>query len=325
MSTGSASFEALGGIAVVAVTDAAALESALAVVRDTVAAFDLACSSYRADSELSAVNAAAGAPVGVSELFLDAVQEALRGARLSNGDVDPTVGEALVAYGFFDASAPKGKPQRSFRLARGHETVLVDRAARTVTVPQGIRLDLGATAKALAADRAAAAASASAGCGVLVSLSGDLSICGEAPAGGWPVRVTDDHRAELTAPGQWIELRGGGLATSSTTARRREDGGESTHHLIDPAPGRPAVVHFRTVSVAAATCLDANIASTAAIIRGEPAVHWLESHRLPSRLVRADGTAVHVAGWPAGREELPLELAGNVAGVGSAVAGTRTG
>jgi thiamine biosynthesis lipoprotein len=319
MSGGSASFDALGGIAVVAVADAAVLEPALAVVKEIVAAFDRACSSYRADSELTAVNLGAGSAMPVSALFLEAVQEALRAARLTHGDVDPTVGEALIAYGFFDESEPQGaRPGMSLRLLRGYEAVLVDRAAGTVAVPAGVRLDLGATAKALAADRAAAAASAETGCGVLVSLSGDLSIRGEPPPEGWRVRVTDDHRAELTAPGQWIELRAGGVATSSTTIRRRERDGGATHHLIDPATGRPADVHFRTVSVAAASCLDANIASTAAIIRGDRAVDWLQSEQLPSRCVRADGTVLHVAGWSAAGEELPLARPGRaLAGSGN--------
>ena len=184
----------------------------------------------------------------------------------------------------------------------GYRAVVVDRE-RHVTVGRGVRLDLGATAKALAADRAAAAASTAAGCGALVSLSGDLAIAGPPPEGGWQVRVTDDHRSGLDAPGQSIALQSGGLATSSTTVQRREDGGEPAHHVIDPSTGRPAAVHFRTVSVHAVICLDANIATTAAIVRGERAVQWLAENGLPSRLVTLDGTVEHVCGWPADGED----------------------
>jgi thiamine biosynthesis lipoprotein len=166
-------------------------------------------------------------------------------------------------------------------------------------------LDLGATAKALAADHAAAAAGAAVGeAGVLVSLGGDLAVVGPAPPDGWRVRVTDDHRSDVTAPGQWITLRAGGLATSSTTVRRWETDGGSAHHLLDPATGSPVASPWRTVSVTAASCLDANIASTAAIIRGERAPDWLESLGLPARLVRTDGTVQRVAGWPAEGDDL---------------------
>jgi thiamine biosynthesis lipoprotein len=311
---GSARFAALGGTAVVAVADPRTLENAVAAAEAIVDRFDLACSSFRDDSELAAVNAAAGHPVQVSELFIEAVEAAVRAARLTDGDVDPTVGEALVAHGYFDAAGPKPeRPRLSLGLVRGYEAITIDRRASTVTVARGVRVDLGATAKALAADRAAAAACAAAGCGVLVSLSGDLAIEGPAPARGWSVRVTDDHRSGTDAPGQSITLQSGGLATSSTTVRRRDHGQESTHHLIDPRTGRPAPVHFRTVSVAAGSCLDANVASTAAIIRGERATEWLAASGLPSRLVLADGSVVHVGGWPQAGDDLPTAAIAGVA------------
>jgi len=146
-----------------------------------------------------------------------------------------------------------------------------------------VSLDLGATAKALAADHAAAAAAAATGGGVLVSLGGDIATAGPAPEGAWRVRVTCDHRGGVEAPGQWITIDSGGLATSSTAVRRlalgREHGASSARPR-DRATGRMGLAD---VSVAAATCLDANIASTAAVIRGERAPAWLESLRLPSR------------------------------------------
>jgi thiamine biosynthesis lipoprotein len=167
-----------------------------------------------------------------------------------------------------------------------------------------VSLDLGATAKALAADRAAERASASTGSGALVSLGGDIALAGPAPPEGWRIRVTDDHRSDVTAPGQWITLRSGGLATSSVTARRWETGTGTAHHLVDPATGRSATGPWRTVSVTAASCLDANIASTAAIVRGERAIGWLESLCLPSRLVSTEGSVLHLAGWPAEGDDL---------------------
>jgi thiamine biosynthesis lipoprotein len=309
--TCTAQFEALGTSATVVVTQAERLALAREAVERTVAEFDVSCSRFRDDSELSAVNAAAGSAVEVSTLLLDAVEQALRAARVTDGDVDPTVGQALIALGYDrDFAAVSGRegttrlegPPTGVRLAPvpGWRSVSVDRGASTVRVGRGVRLDLGATAKALASDRAAAAACTAAECGVLVSLGGDIAVAGDPPDDGWPVRVTDDHRAEISAPGQSITMRSGGLATSSTTVRRWRD----AHHVLDPGTGSPAPVIWRTVSVAAASCLDANIASTASIVRGEAAVGWLEDMGLPGRLVRGDGTVIHVAGWPTDGEEL---------------------
>lgn len=304
-----ASFPALGSTAIVAVTEPAALPHARAAVEEVVAAFDRACSRFRDDSELCEVNERAGSAVPASALLLDAVEAALRAAALTNGDVDPTVGEALVALGYdrdFDEVGSAGTAVAGVRVASvpGWRTVRVDRAAGTVRVAAGVLLDLGATAKALACDRAATAARDAAGCGVLVSLGGDIAIAGPAPEQGWRVRVTDDHRAGTSAPGQWITLRSGGLATSSTTVRRWETPAGHAHHLVDPATAQPAASLWRTASVTAASCLDANIASTASIIRGERALPWLQSLRLPSRLVATDGTVAHVAGWPSENDDL---------------------
>jgi thiamine biosynthesis lipoprotein len=130
---------------------------------------------------------------------------------------------------------------------------------------------------------------------VLVNLGGDIALAGPAPAGGWAVRVADDHRAPPEAPGQVLALDSGALATSSTTVRRW---GEGAHHIIDPRSGLPACSPWRTVSVAAATCVDANTASTAAVVLGDDAPAWLEANGLPARLVDDAGEARAVAGWP---------------------------
>jgi thiamine biosynthesis lipoprotein ApbE len=103
----------------------------------------------------------------------------------------------------------------------------------------------------------------------------------------------------LLAEALEVALRGGGLATSSTTVRSWPAGGTSVHHIVDPATGRPACSRWRTVSVAAGTCVDANTASTAAIIRDDRAPQWLAGLALPARLVGTDGKVVRTAGWPA--------------------------
>jgi thiamine biosynthesis lipoprotein len=299
-----ASFPALGTGAVVVVTEGAALDAASAAIQAELAEIDLACSRFRADSELTAVNAAAGHWAPASALLLDAVGAALRAARLTGGDVTPTVGEAMVLLGydrdFAALPALDRAPVVRAGAVPGWQAIRLDRRRGRLRVPAGVQLDLGATAKALAADRAAArvVAAVGGGCGVLVGLGGDIATAGPAPAGGWRIRVTDWHGAGPQAPGQTVRLDGGAVATSSTTVRHWRRGGERIHHIVDPATGRPAPVVWRTVSVAAATCLDANVAATAAIVRGAAAPAWLGALGLSARLVRPDGRVTRVAGWP---------------------------
>jgi thiamine biosynthesis lipoprotein len=112
------------------------------------------------------------------------------------------------------------------------------------------------------------------------------------------VHVTDDHRSGAAAPGQTVLIGSGGLATSSTTVRNWSRGGECMHHILDPRDGLPVRSRWRTASVAAASCAEANIASTAAIVLGEDAIRWLDQHALPARLVDTNGEAQLLGGWP---------------------------
>jgi len=276
------------------------------------AAVDLAGSRFRPDSELSALNDAAGrGPQPISPLFGQLLAAALRAARLTGGDVDPTCGRALLGLGYdrdfadLRADAP---PRLTGPVGPvpGWRRVHLDRAARRAWLERGVQIDLGATAKAWAADRCADVLAAELGLGVLVSLGGDIAVAGPAPADGWRVRVTDDHAADpATAPGQTVTISSGGLATSSTTVRTWKVGGRQVHHIIDPATGEPVRSCWRTVSVAAGTCTDANTASTAAIVRGPAAVDWLHDIGLPARLVRHDGTVETTSGWPLDDEPGP--------------------
>ena len=295
--TARATWAALGTTATVLVARPASLPLARAAVERELAAIDLACSRFRDDSELARLNAARGRPVAVTPLLLEAILAALRAARLTAGDVDPTIGNALVLAGYdrdLDEVRGSSLPLKAVR-APGWRSLHVDRDSAVVRVPADVALDLGATAKALAADRAAAAAAGAAGCGVLVNLGGDLATAGVAPRGGWVVHVADDHAAPIG--GEKVALAGGALATSSTTVRRWRRGSAVVHHILDPGTGKPAAGPWRTVSVAAATCVDANTASTAAIVRGASAVAWLERLGLPARLCGHDGSVTHTAGW----------------------------
>ncbi len=297
------SWAVFGTTAVLLLTDVAVIGKARQIADAQLAAVDRACSRFRRDSELSRLNAAGGALTIVSELFAELIAEALRAAELTDGDVDPTCGGALVAAGYdrdFGELAASGPAQaRPASAIPGWRSVRFDPDARAVQLARGAQLDLGSTAKSWSADRCADLIADRLGVGVLVSLGGDIAVAGPPPGDGWRVKATDDHAAPADAPGQTVTIRTGGLATSSTTVRAWQAGGKQMHHIIDPRTGEPVVSRWRTVSVAAGTCADANIASTASIIRSDAAPAWLTELGLPARLVSRDGTVTTTPGWPA--------------------------
>jgi thiamine biosynthesis lipoprotein len=300
-----ASWEALGTTALVRVDDPSRLDAARAIVAGELERIDAAASRFRDDSELERVNRSAGAFTPIGELLHEAIAVALDAAAISRGAVDPTLGEAIRLAGYVcdwrELQRQGGTPEPPrVRVVRtgGWQQVELHDDPRGVRLPTGIRLDLGATAKALAADRAAATVARLTGAGVLVSLGGDIATAGRVPSGGWLVHVTDDHRSSPSAPGQTVSLTSGALATSSTTTRRWQRSGETMHHILDPVTGSPTRGPWRTVSVTAASCIDANTASTAAIVFGRDAPAWLSEHGLAARLVAHGGDVVRVGGWP---------------------------
>jgi thiamine biosynthesis lipoprotein len=302
-------FGVFGTFGALLVTQRSSMAAARRILAAELRAIDRACSRFRADSELTAVNRADGAERSVSPMFAEALAVALRAAEASDGDVDPTCGRSLVGLGYDrdfaelealeQAAAPSPAP------AAGWRCVQLDQEAGTIRVPAGVQLDLGATAKALAADRAAGAIAAATGAGVLVNLGGDIAVAGPSPKRGWRVQIADDLPAPPGADARTFRRNGpvvaiwdGGLATSGTATRRWRRGGQDLHHIIHPGTGRPVSSCWASVSVAGASCVDANTASTAAIIRSDTAVSWLSSLAMPARLVRPDGTVLTTRGWP---------------------------
>jgi thiamine biosynthesis lipoprotein len=304
MTLGAYRGSALGTSLHVVVTDPHGLDTATAAAQAVVAAIDIACSRFRDDSELTRLQAGEGRREGVvSPLLARALATALRAADLTGGAVDPTVGEAVRNAGYdvdFDAVAADGEPLTlTVAPVPGWRRIRLFPATRRVEIDAGVEVDLGATAKALAADLAAAAALEAIGSGgVLVSLGGDVSVAGDAPEEGWHIQIAEDSHAAITPDGETIAIRTGGVATSSTTVRRWRRGGVEVHHIIDPSTGLPAAGPWRTVSVVAGTCVDANIAATAAIVRGAGAAAWLDDAGLPARLVDRSGAMTRVGGWP---------------------------
>jgi len=311
MTLPSAQWPAIGTTARVVVTDQAYLDTAQRIVVDELAQLDLACSRFRADSEIARLAARGNAWTSISEELADVLSCALDVARATDGDVDPTMGTDLSRLGY-DRDFSKLKIAAT---SDSEDTVLpltyrlmyrttwhdveFDHARRRVRVPAGLVLDLGAIAKAWCADRCAARIHRELGVGVLVSLGGDIATAGNGPDGGWVVRVQDLPDAD-SGPSAVVAIPDGyAVATSSTISRTWQRGTSRLHHILDPATRRPAAPIWRTVTAVASSCVDANAATTAAIVRGRAAGRWLATRGVAARLVDHDGRVHTLGGWPA--------------------------
>jgi thiamine biosynthesis lipoprotein len=285
-------------IARVVVSDPARLGAAETVVREVCGDVERACSRFRPDAEIHAVERGAGCFVAVGSVLATLLRTALDAARRTDGDVDPTVGRSLADLGY-------DRDLREIPMDAGSVRVVLRRAVSwrdvevvgdAVRVPPGVELDLGATAKAWAADHAAERVAREVGVGVLVALGGDIATAGTAPEDGdWQVLVQDG----AGEPADRVTLPAGtALATSSTQSRQWLRDGRVLHHIVVPATGVPVAPVFRTASVAAPTCVEANTLSTAVLVRGLRGVGLLASSGRPARLVTASSEVVRINRWP---------------------------
>lgn len=305
MPIASDTFRAIGTTNTVLATRPALLGRAVEITKARLAALDLAVSRFRPDSEVSRLarrSTERAAYTMASRTLIAYLRAALDAARDTDGLVDPTVGSTLIGSGY-DADLDV------VRARSGHATVVVASPGwRRVTLdstgllgtPRGCVLDLGATAKAHAADLIAAELAGRLSGGFLVNLGGDIAIAGDLPLGPtgapqpWQIGVEDRSGRVL----QVVAGTSQGFATSSTKHRTWLTDAGLAHHIVDPRTGKTAPAVWAQVTCAAPTALAANAASTAAIVLGEDAPAWLEARGVPARLDRDLGETVYVGGWP---------------------------
>jgi FAD:protein FMN transferase len=277
----------------VVVTDPSALAAAVEVVRAGLDEVELACSRFRPDSEISGLTAGRNR---LSPLLADLVGTALDAAEASGGLVDPTVGSAMRGLGYdrsIELLPADGAPVSFVQHVPGFRQVHLH--GDLLEFPRGLQLDLGATAKARAADLTARRVADTIGVGVLVELGGDIATAGPGPGNGWQILVADsedDPACQVTLQPGWA------LATSSTVRRAWRRGGVRLHHIVDPRTAAPAAPVWRSASVAAPTCVEANTASTAAVVLGHQATRWLGERGFTARMIDQRHRVCRVGDWP---------------------------
>ncbi|MBC8159712.1 MAG: FAD:protein FMN transferase [Roseiflexaceae bacterium] len=249
-------------------------------------------SRFRADSELSQLNRACGAPFVASTLLLEVVDAALQAAHATEGIVTPTVLDALEAAGYvcsFERLLHRDAPalqQWGDNVVPDWRAITLDRVNRTITLPAHTRLDLGGVAKGWAADQAIRQLAAVGP--ALVDAGGDIAVSGpRADGSAWAVGVADPF--DGTQQRELLLLTHGGVATSGRDYRRWQQNGIWQHHLLDPRTGVPSASDVISATVVAPTACEAEVAAKVALLLGSAAgLGWLEARPTLAGLVICD-------------------------------------
>jgi FAD:protein FMN transferase len=244
-------------------------------------------SRFLASSELCRVNASPAGLILLSEEFASMVSLALDAARSTGGLVTPTVGGAVVAAGYDRDFGILPRDGVAVGPARVPPLSALSLRGRMLLRSEPVELDLNGVVKGRTVDDA-------------------LKLAGS----GWVAAGGD---VATTAPvvvglpeGGTVTLDAGGLATSSVAKRTWLAGGERQHHLIDPATGAPARTPWRDVTVAAGSCLAADVAAKAALLLGHAGPSWLDRRDLAGRFVAHDGRVLVNEHWQQAVPSAPL-------------------
>jgi FAD:protein FMN transferase len=239
---------------------------------------DACFSRFRTTSELNRVNATPLGVALVSEDFASMLAHALDAASATGGRVTPTVGGAIIAAGYDRDFADLPFDGAQVEPAAIHSVASLSLRGRILLRSAPVVLDLNGVVKGRTVDDG-------------------LTLLGEGwVSAGGDIATNVPLEVGLPAGGS-VQLTGGGLATSSVAHRRWLRGGVVQHHLIDPATGRPAVTPWRDVTVAAGSCLAADVAAKAALLAGATGPQWLDARGLAGRFVAVSGEVTCNDSW----------------------------
>ncbi|MEN3273814.1 MAG: FAD:protein transferase [Actinomycetota bacterium] len=263
--TREAHFRAMGSDAHVVVVGGRA--DALDRARSHIDALEQRWSRFLPTSEVSALNALAGAAVQVSDDTALLVRTALAAIRLTGGSFDPTVLGAMVRAGYdrsFDELARTPVHTSRCGLVLGADGIEID--GNVVRLPEGVGFDPGGIGKGLAADLVAHVALDDGVAGIAVNLGGDVRVAGESSSGGgWTIAIDHPWSRE---PIVHVGLVDGAVATSTTLLRAWTLGGTPRHHVIDPATGAPSTTDLTLASVVSAAGWTSEVLAKAVLLRG---------------------------------------------------------
>jgi thiamine biosynthesis lipoprotein len=224
-------------------------------------------STYKDDSELSAVNAnAARQAVPVSSELLVLLARALEFSETTDGAFDITYASAGKFYDYRAGKKPDDDQLQAVLPAIDYRHVQINRDAGTVrfSVP-GVRVDLGGIAKGYAVDRAVRLLQAAGIEHALVTAGGDTRVIGKRWNRAWNVGIRDPRNKQGVVT--MVPLEDMAISTSGDYERFFIEDGVRYHHIINPGTGTSSS-EVRSVSIIGQDATTTDALSTSVFVLG---------------------------------------------------------
>ena len=280
--------------------------SAIGAAFDEVAREEALFSEYRASSEISAINQAAGqSPVEVDPEVFTLLHRSRWASQITHGAFDITFASCGGLWSVREQRIPDDEAIAACLERVGFDRVRLDERQSSVFLPEaGMRIGLGGIAKGYGVDRAAGVLQERGLTSFVVDGGGDLRVEGEDIDGPWTVNIAHPRNPDQIF--ETIRLTHGAIVTSGDYLRYFERDGVRYHHILDPATGHPARRSV-AVTVIAPTATDADALATGLFVLGpERGLQLLSTLRGVEALYFDPDLRVHASqGFPRGSRSVP--------------------
>lgn len=241
-------------------------EEAVSETKKNILELERNLSRFRPDSEIWAINEAAGKRhVSISTETCGLLEKALDLCRFSEGRFDVTVGPLMDLWGDF---ASNGVEPEASAIKKALELVdfkdlAIDSDNRTAFLARlGQKIDLGAIGKGYAADHALAKMKLHGIPSAYVNIGGNVATLGKKPDGSpWQIGILHPRRLNVLIGS--VAVTDKSVVTSGDYYRGYDAGnGRRVHHILDISTGYPVNTGIISATVVSDSSLMADALST---------------------------------------------------------------
>ncbi len=246
-------------------------------VLDEYRRIDDAMSTYKAQSEISAINAgAAAAPMAVGEELFGLIARSLELSVQSAGAFDITYDSVGYLYDYRARQRPSEAQIDEHLAAIDHTLVILDQTERTIAFARpGVRINLGGIAKGYAVERGATILKQAGVDNALLSAGGDTRVLGDRRGQPWIVGIRHPRVSEEVVTR--LPIVDEAISTSGDYERFFEEDGRRYHHIINPATGTPTEGILSVTVIGPDATLTDGLSTTLFVLGADPGLELIET------------------------------------------------
>ncbi|MCI8373442.1 MAG: FAD:protein FMN transferase [Lachnospiraceae bacterium] len=230
--------------------------------------YDALLSKTNENSEIYKINHNHGQPFIVSDETAQLIQKGIDSAKKTDGLFDISIGRLSSLWDFKDkdSAIPDESTLAEARTYVDYQQIKLE--GNTVTIPEGMELDLGGIGKGYIGDQLKQFYVEKGITSALLNLGGNI-LCIGTPPDREQFLIGIKKPFSNGDPITTVHVDNQCVVTSGVYERYFEKNGKVYHHILDPATGYPAETDLYSATIIADHSVDADILSTACLMMGK--------------------------------------------------------